>query len=160
MSYTKQLQEISNKFFEATGKMKAKKKDIATWAIREGLWYPHPSSLVKQCAEELAKAMREEYITDAQGRRVRAKIAVTLEEEGKQQSFWADVRNASRDLVESGFKQKRSGIVGDCFQLKMDVDSFNENYNDGQAIQLPLDFSDDVAEKEIEMKMAQKKKAA
>jgi hypothetical protein len=37
-----------------------------------------------------------------------------------------------------------SGIVGD--QLKTDVDSYNDNQNKGEALQLVLDFTDDMAE--------------
>ena len=45
----------------------------------EGLWAPQPSALIRQCAEELSRAMREEYVTDPQGRRVRAKHVATLD---------------------------------------------------------------------------------
>jgi len=35
-----------------------------TWAMRERLWVPQPSSLIDQFADLLARAIREEYITD------------------------------------------------------------------------------------------------
>ena len=41
---------------------------------------------------------------------------------------------------------RRRQIVGDCRQLKTDVDSFNENRIPDAPIQLVLDFTADVAE--------------
>lgn len=37
-------------------------------------------------------------------------------------------------------------IVGDCVQLKTDVDVYNGRNPDKEPIQLVLDFTDDVAE--------------
>jgi hypothetical protein len=51
--------------------------------------------------------------------------------------------------MEIAFQQRRNQIVGDCVQLKRDVDSYNENRLPPQPIQLVLDFTDDVAEREI-----------
>jgi len=42
----------------------------------------------------------------------------------------------------------QKGTVGDCRQLKTDVDSYNDNQNTGEPIQLVLDFTDDMAEYE------------
>lgn len=66
----------------------------------------------------------------------------------KQYALWADIRAASRDHMEQAFQQRRQGIVRDCRQLKADVDSYNQNQNTGEAIQLVLDFTDDIAEYE------------
>lgn len=44
------------------------------------------------------------------------------------------------------FSQRRQQIVGDCHQLKTDVDSFNENREPDRPIQMLLDFTEDVAE--------------
>jgi hypothetical protein len=50
--------------------------------------------------------------------------------------------------MQVAFQQRRQQIVGDCRQLKADVDSYNENYNSGQAIQMVLDFTEDIEELE------------
>ena len=92
--------------------------------------------------------MREEYITDAQGRTVRAKHAARMEREGEQGVFWDDIRSAPRTHMEVSLKQRRQQIVGDCHQLKTDADSYNENANPGPPIQLIFDFTDDLAELE------------
>ncbi len=48
--------------------------------------------------------------------------------------------------MEVAFQQRRQQIVGDCRQLKTDVDSYNENANSEQPIQMVFDFTDDLAE--------------
>lgn len=148
MSYSEQMQRIANEFYSATGVEKATSREIAAWAIRNGLWEAQPAALVKQCAEELSKAMRDEYMTDLQGRRVRTKHAALREEDGKQLQFWADIRRAPREHMEAAFMQRRVQIVSDCCQLKTDVDSYNDNFNSGEAVQIVFDFTYDVEELE------------
>jgi hypothetical protein len=55
--------------------------------------------------------------------------------------------------MQIAFQERRQQIVGDCRQLKLDVDSYNDNKNDGKPIQLVLDFTLDVAEAELEEKV-------
>ena len=86
--------------------------------------------------------MREEYITDAQGRTVRAKHAARIE----QAVLGADIRTAPREHMEIAFKQRRRAILGDCRQLKLDVDSFNDNRSPEQPIPLTFDFTNDLLE--------------
>jgi hypothetical protein len=51
----------------------ATSKAIAVWAIRARRWEPPTKNVVSQCAAEISAAMRQEFFTDPQGRRVRAK---------------------------------------------------------------------------------------
>lgn len=121
-------------------------RQIASFAIETGLWRPQHSLLVGQCAEELSRAMREEYFIDPQGRSVRAKHAVRTKKDGHQVSLWGDWRTAPREFMQAAFAQRRQQIVGDCHRLKIDVDSYNENRSPEQPIQMVFDFSDDLAE--------------
>jgi hypothetical protein len=146
LSYSEQLQQIVKKYESAGNSLPATAHDIAQWAIEQKLWAPKRSTLVDRCAEELARAMREEYVTDPQGRRVRVKHVATLEKNGKQAAFWADMRKAPRKHMVVAFQQRRQQIVGDCRQLKSDMDSYNQNYNVGEPIQMVFDFTLDLEE--------------
>lgn len=147
MSYHDQLRSIANQYFaEHDGTATA--RDIAAWAMQMGLWAPHPGSLIHQCAEELSRAMREEYITDPQGRMVRAKHAARMRENGLQFTLWADIRTASPTHMLRAFQQRRRQILGDCGQLKADVDSYSDNRQPEQPIQVIFDFTLDLAELE------------
>src|SRR5258706_13654937 len=146
-TYGDRMREIANKYIETGQQWPASTRQIARWAINEGLWQPHPSAIVDRCAEELSRAMREEYITDPQGRRVRAKHAARVSEGGEQTTLWADMYTASPEHMAMALQQRRQQIVGDCWQLKQDVHSFNENVKPAQAIQTVFDFRDDLEDR-------------
>ena len=148
MSYHEQLQGLYRQY-EKSGHMQPfTMHALAAWAYDNGLCQPQRSTIVNRLAEEFSRAMRAEYHVDSQGRRVRSKHVATYERNGKQYSFWADIRLASHDHMERSFQQRRQGIVGDCRQLKADVDSYNQNQNAGEVIQLVLDFTSDMEEYE------------
>ncbi len=150
MTYGEHMQQIVSRYVGAGQPWPATSRQIARWAIREGLWEPQPSSLVAQCATELARAMREEYTVDPQGRAVRTKHAATVLRDGVQLTLWADIRTADREHMRIAFQQRRQQILGDCRQLKLDADSYNENVGTTQApIQIVFDFRDDLAEDEL-----------
>jgi len=146
IAYREQLQTIVTKYIEAGEEWPATTRQIAGWAVRENFWAPHPSSIISQCAEELSHAMRDEYIVDPQGRSVRAKHAARVE----QAVLWGDIRTAPRLHMEIAFKQRRQQIVGDCRQLKADVDSFNDNRSPERPIQMSFNFTNDLLELEAE----------
>ncbi len=146
--YYEQLQRIVRRYIDEGLEWPATTRQIASWAIREGLWEPMPSDFVDQFAEVLARAMREECIRDPQGRKVRAKHVAKMERQGKQLNFWGDIRTAPREHLTIAFQQRRQQIVGDCRQLKADVDSFNENRSPLRPIQMVFDFSNDLEELE------------
>ena len=146
ITYMEQLQRIVADYVDAGGEWPASMRQVAQWALSNRRWQPQHNSLVSRCAEELARALREEYIVDPQGRTVRAKHAARFDIRGQQLVLWADIRSADRKHMEIAFQQRRQQIVGDCHQLKLDVDSFNENANSGRPIQLVFDFNEDLAE--------------
>jgi hypothetical protein len=146
MNYMKQLQAIVNQYRKSGQPWPAEKRAIAAWAVRADKWKPHPSALIGQCADELAKAMREEYFTDPQGRRVRAKHAAKFFKNGKQTTLWGDIRTESRAFMAVSFQNRRQAILGDCHQLKTDLESYNENVNHEEPLQIIFDFTTDLAE--------------
>ena len=127
----------------------AEPKAIALWGMNNKLWLPRIDKLVNQATEELTDAMRNEYFTDLQGRRVRAKHAARVKREGKQTTLWGDWSSPPEFMAVS-FAQRRRLIVGECDQLKTDVDSFNDNRSADDPIQMSFDFRADLAELEIE----------
>ena len=145
---TKQMQHIVTQYIKAGQKWPATTHEMAKWAVAHKLWAPQPSTIIDQRADHLAKAMREEYITDPQGRAVRAKHAARVEVDGAQTTLWADIRTAPKKHMETAFRQRRGQILGECRQLKADVDSYNQNVTPNDPIPLVLDFTYDLAEEE------------
>ena len=148
ITLSEQLQGIVRQYVSDNQPWPATARQIAGWAIGKKMWAPPQAQLIGQCAEQIARAMGHEYITDPQGRTVRAKHAARVQQNGEQKVLWNDIRNADRPFMQISFQQRRQQIVGDCSQLKADVESFNENSNPGPPIQLSLDFTADVQERE------------
>jgi hypothetical protein len=136
------LQDILNKYIKETGDTAVDMNEVAAWAVRNGLYEASPRNTIKQCAHELARAARDEYYTDPQGRRVRKKHAVRQ----NQLVLWADIEAAPPVHMRLSLQQRRMYIVGDCKQLKTDLDSYNDNNLHGAQIQMSFNFTEDLEE--------------
>jgi hypothetical protein len=91
--------------------------------------------------------MRLEHVRDHKGRSVRKYYAARVRQDGKQQTLWADF-NAERPFMETAAANRRQQIVGECRQLKTDVDSYNERHCPERPIQIVFDFRTDLEELE------------
>lgn len=122
--------------------------EVAAWAYKNGLHKPNLKTVIDAIAADIAQVFREEYRTDVSGKRYRAKHAVRSKQGNKSLSLWADMddERAPREHFVRSFAQRRQQIVGDCFQLKTDVDVYNNKHSIQKPIQIPLDFTYDVEE--------------
>ncbi|MDH0612664.1 MULTISPECIES: hypothetical protein [Bacteria] len=146
--FSEQMQAIFDRYTEEVDSSPVSLDNVAAWAIEQGLYRPQPRDVVKLCREALAESLRQEKRIDAQGRKYRAKHSVRTNIGGVQLSLWADIDNAPRSFMEKSFSQRRKAIADDCFQVKQDVDHFNDENPTELPIQIVLDFTDDVAEME------------
>jgi hypothetical protein len=147
-TYSKQMQKIVQEYRAAGEPWPTSARTIADWAILTGRWIMPPSAIRRRCADDLAAAMREEYYTDAKGRRVRVLHPAPLFVDGKRDMLWDDIRTAARPHMQLSFQNRRQGIVGDCRQFKTDVDSYNDGHPDREPIQVVFNFENDLAELE------------
>jgi hypothetical protein len=145
-TYSKQMQAIVEAYRNAGEPWPAAAKTMAAWAILTSRWQLPPAAAINKCAEDLATAMREDFGTDAKGRRVRLMHPAHFKKGGENYVLWDDMRTATREHMQLSFQQRRRGIVGDCRQLKVDVDSYNDMHSENHKIQLILDFEMDIAE--------------
>jgi hypothetical protein len=153
-SFKQQLQGIVRDYRQAGHAWPASTEMIASWAIENRRWEAHRSLQIRQCAREIGRAMREEYITDEKGRRVRVKHPVTKKSGDSQATLWDDIRTAPRTHMEMSFMQRRMRVVGDCRQLKVDADSYNDAHANDLPIQIVFDFTDDLLELEAALAAA------
>jgi hypothetical protein len=145
-SYTRQLWNIAEAYQESGEPWPASARTMVQWARRMKLLAMRDADIDARLADDLARALREQYYLDPQGRNVRTKHCARISINGQQQTLWDDIRTADRGFVVMATQQRRQQIVGDCRQLKTDVDSFNQNNNHGDPIKLVLDFTYDVEE--------------
>lgn len=146
-TYNEQLQRIWHAFEEENGFMPSSARDAVKWGVGRGMIAVSPPDPFDKLAEDMARALREEYGTDHLGRRYRKNHAVRVTKGGVQLTFWAMMGAAPREHMQKAFVQRREQIVGDCVQLATDVDVYNDTNPSQPPIQMPLDFRDDVIER-------------
>jgi len=128
-------------------------EQVAEWAVNTGRYQRQPMSIVKQCKRELSQALRVEYYTDPQGREVRRMHPVRIKDpDGEQMVLWADIQFAKPNHMRVSFQQRRQGILADCKQHKVDVDSYNENNRFSASLFFDYDFNPDLQESELPTK--------
>src|SRR5262245_30139898 len=120
--YPEFMQNLVMKYRESGEPWPASRKTMARWMIRNNLWDRCAESAVEVCARDIARAMREEFHTDDQHRRVRTKHAAKFKRTYKDgsveyETLWGDIRTEPRKFMERAFAQRRKQIVGDCVQL-------------------------------------------
>lgn len=154
-SKTKSLHDMLDLYRREVTKEPVELAVVSKWAIGHGLWKPRYKTPEELLASELAHALREQFIEDPQGRRVRRKHARRVEDplsdgSTRQRVFWDDITTATPEHMQASLQQRRRLILSDCQQLKADVDSYNENFNrSGVEVQTSFDFSEDLVEAEL-----------
>lgn len=148
-TYNEQLQRVWHSFEKENGFQPSSARDAVKWGVERGLIVVSPPDPYDKLAEDMARALREEYGTDHLGRRYRKNHAVRVSKGGVQLTFWAILGEAPRDHMQKAFVQRREQIVGDCVQLATDVEVYNDMNSEQPPIQMLLDFRDDVAERRV-----------
>lgn len=147
-AFDDQMVSILDRYIEEVNAEPTSLDDVADWALSLGLYRPAPRDVRKIFKQALAESLRQQKRWDGK-RWYRAKHAVRTNIGGVQLSLWADIdKNASLGFMERSVAQRRRGMVGDAFQLKMDVDHYNEANPAQRQIPLVLDLTEDVAEME------------
>ena len=115
------LQELVERYRQEEHVDSVNLDEAAAWMIRNDHWQPRIRKQMDILKEELSAALREEYITDPQGRRVRRKHAQRLwavEEGGKHKQYvlWHDIETATRPQMQACSQQRRQQIVMDRYE--------------------------------------------
>jgi hypothetical protein len=143
------LQRLWKRYEEEHDRIPASAREVVEWAVEEGLLNLPDIDPYDILAGQMATALREEYATDDKGRKYRVNHAVRVTKSGVQTTFWAIMGFAPREHMQRAFTQRRNQVIGDCFQLKVDVDVYNNLNTDQPPLPLILDFTDDVKEREF-----------
>jgi len=121
-----QLIDVIDRYMNEVNLQPTSMDEVADWGLRKGLFRPDPLDVRKMFRDALATAARKEKRYDGK-RWYRAKHSVRHNNSGMQMSLWADIdKNATRSFMEKSIGQRRRNVVGDCLQLKRDLDHFNE----------------------------------
>jgi hypothetical protein len=149
------LQQIWHRYETDRQHKPTSAREAVEWAVQEGLLELPETDPYDILAGQMAQALRNEYRIDEKGRRYRVNHSVRITKGGVQYSFWGSMPHSSHDFMEKTFAQRRELIIGECAQLKVDVDVYNDMVTGSKPlIQLVLDFTEDVAEREELKKVA------
>lgn len=146
-TYNEQLQRVWHLYEKEHGSIPSRLQDALKWGVTNGMLKLPEYDPYDKLADDMARALREEYATDKLGRRYRVNHAVRVNKSGVQYTFWAIMGDAPREHMQKAFIQRREQIVGDCVQLATDVEVYNDRNKDQPPIPMLFDFRDDIAER-------------
>lgn len=146
-TFNDQLVRIVEDYRAAGEPWPATAEQMAEWAVGQARFQLTRGMAINQCKEKIARAMRLEHVKDRKGRSVRKYYAARFRENGQLVMKWDDL-DAPRPFMEVSTANRRNQILGECHQLKNDVDSYNERRCPEQPIQIEFNFTVDLEELE------------
>lgn len=141
-----QMQRIIRQYKEKTGKTEVTMREVAQFAHEAGWPLPKPLDPLDLLAKSFSEAAREEVRHDAKtGRPYRVNHAITQSAPtGVQFTFWVDIDETNRKYMEKSATQRREQVVGDVYQLSLDLDHWNSAHPTEEPILLQTEFADDI----------------
>jgi hypothetical protein len=144
-TFNNQLVKIVEDYRAAGGEWPATREQLAEWAVANDRYQLTRGMAVAQCAEKISCARGLEHIKDKKGRSVRKYYAARVRENGQLVMKWDDL-NAGRPFMEVAAANRRNQVLGQCWQIKNDIDSYNERQCPNNPIQLDFNFNIDLEE--------------
>src|SRR5690348_7792371 len=126
ISMTERMQKAWHTYDSRQDHKPSSMRQVAEWAVADGLLELPEVDPVDVLADRMANAVRSEMRTDPLGRRYRVNHAVRVTKSGIQYTFWGVMGFAPHDHMVKSFAWRRNLIIDDCFQLKTDVDVYND----------------------------------
>lgn len=146
-TFNEQLVRIVEDYRASGRAWPASAEEMAEWAVAHDRYALTRGMAISQCKERIARAMRLEHVRDKKGRSVRKYYAARIKDNGQLTMRWDDW-NAERPFMEIATANRRNQILGECRQLKNDVDSYNERQCPDRPIQVEFNFTVDLEELE------------
>jgi hypothetical protein len=145
LTKAQEMQSIIKRYRAETGNDSVDMHEVAKYAAGMGWPLPKPKTALDRLAEQFSGAAREEMRKDeVTGRPYRANLAVTTWQGQTQMTLWTDIDVAPRYVAHKSFQQRREQMIGDAVQLTFDVMHWNRVNEIDEAIEMPMDFTDDV----------------
>ena len=144
-NFNEQILKIVEDYRNAGEPWPATRDQIAEWAVARDRYQLTRGMAVRQCAEKISRAMCVEHVRDKKGRSIRKYYAARIRENGQLIMKWDDL-NAERPFMEMAAANRRNQILGQCWQLKNDMDSYSERKCPADPIQLDFNFNIDLEE--------------
>jgi hypothetical protein len=147
----KKIQFVIEKYREAHPGAPVEPHLVSPWALRRGLIKQQPVTAEEQLARKVSRELRAAYFVDPQGREVRANHAIFFREitpsGPRKRSRWLPLFDAPPKHMLVSAQLRRRQAVADVMQLRLDLESYNENNHHGATVPIPdFDLNKDIEE--------------
>jgi hypothetical protein len=146
-TFNEQLIRIVEDYRAAGMPWPASKVELGEWAVANDRYQLTRRMAAAQAAERIGRAMGLEHVVDRKGRSVRKYYAARIRENGQLVMKWDDW-NAPRPFMEVAAANRRNQILGECRQLRTDMDSYSDRKCPDAPIQIDFNFNIDLEELE------------
>ncbi|HTU26797.1 MAG TPA: hypothetical protein VMF30_15420 [Pirellulales bacterium] len=113
--------------------------DLTAWAINSKRIEREKANFFRQTRRDLVKALKDEEVTDDQGRTIPRRAAIRIKGD-KHQSRWFDFLKAKPRKALTALAQQRRSLVAYARKIKMKRESYNDNNRYGAELPL-FDFN-------------------
>lgn len=145
-SKTSDMQRFMRHYKDATGEREIDMRKVAEFASKSGWTLPSPRTAIDMLAEQFSRAARQETKRDAKtGQPYRVNHAIQQRHGNSQLTLWIDIDEAPRGPMLKSLINRREQMVGDGLQLTLDADHWNNINPEADPIEIPMDFTDDIA---------------
>jgi hypothetical protein len=119
--------------------------DVVQYAVDRGYKLPAPISGIEQLTRKFTQAAAEEMrIDDVTRKPYRAHHARMTMRDGKQIPLWFDMDRAGRPVVQGYATQRREHIVGEVWQLTLDLEHWSRVHPNEDPVTVPPDMTMDI----------------
>jgi hypothetical protein len=127
---------------------------IAIWAYENNRWKPRETDPREVLRRKLIRAFKNEYMTDPQGREVHANFRAIEEVDTpdgpKRRTKFYGAFQAPPEIARQAFALERRQALNTVVQLKLDLDSYNDNNEFGATLDaVDANFQRDLDEMEL-----------
>lgn len=124
--------------------------EVSNWMVETGRYISRPVSDVRRCKQDLVRALKDEKITDAQGREVRANHCIRWREGENLFSRWVSIYQAKPGRMRISLAQRVRQMEAQVHQHHTDWASYNDNNIHGAQLSLfDYNFNNSIAEKNL-----------
>jgi hypothetical protein len=109
--------------------------ELTAWAINTNRAEREELNFFRQTRRDLVKALKDEEVTDGQGRTIPRRAAIRIKGD-KHQSRWFDFLAAKPRKALTSLAQQRRSLVAYARKIKLKQESYNDNNQYGA--ELPL----------------------
>lgn len=153
MNQTDQIQELWLQYAQEHDHEPTSARQVAEWAVAKGSLSLPVLDPMDALSSKVATAMRQQMGTH-DGRRYRKNHSFYVMKDGVQKTLWGQLEFLSSQYRALSHNQRREQVVNDLCQLNTDVDVGNDMHPDEDQYVLDLNFTDDVAEREVVLELA------